>query len=183
MLSKSLAEMLARNSKFAQTYQAPPDLKQMSGVMRASGAGVVVLSCSDPRLNPYQILGIDSTLKATMVRNAGGRAFDAIRTLAVLQTIGNPGTIVVMHHTDCGLTHYHDKDIQNALLEISPDAKDLIQSLKFGEITNRVEDSIREDIAILKSSQLINKSTQIIGLKYDIHTGLLSQVSEDASEL
>jgi hypothetical protein len=49
-------------SKFAQTHQAPPDLKQMSGVMRASGAGVVVLSCSDPRLNPYQILGIDSTL-------------------------------------------------------------------------------------------------------------------------
>jgi carbonic anhydrase len=36
---------------------------------------------------------------ATMVRNAGGRAFDAIRTLSVLQTIGNPGTIVVMHHT------------------------------------------------------------------------------------
>lgn len=34
-----------------------------------------------------------------MVRNAGGRAFDAIRTLAVLQTIGQPGTIVVMHHT------------------------------------------------------------------------------------
>jgi hypothetical protein len=34
-----------------------------------------------------------------MVRNAGGRAFDAIRTLSVLQTIGAPGTIVVMHHT------------------------------------------------------------------------------------
>lgn len=34
-----------------------------------------------------------------MVRNAGGRVFDAIRTLAVLQTIGAPGTIVVMHHT------------------------------------------------------------------------------------
>lgn len=34
-----------------------------------------------------------------MVRNAGGRAFDAIRTLAALQTIGAPGTIVVMHHT------------------------------------------------------------------------------------
>ena len=34
-----------------------------------------------------------------MVRNAGGRVFDAIRTLSVLQTIGAPGTIVVMHHT------------------------------------------------------------------------------------
>lgn len=30
--------------------------------MRASRAGVVVVSCSDPRLNPYQILGLDSTL-------------------------------------------------------------------------------------------------------------------------
>lgn len=37
--------------------------------------------------------------KAIMARNAGGRALDAMRTLAVLQTIGAPGTIVVMHHT------------------------------------------------------------------------------------
>jgi carbonic anhydrase len=89
----------------------------MAEMMRSSRAGVVVLSCSDPRLNPYQILGIDASLRksfhssrateqyanglkgATMVRNAGGRVFDAIRTLAVLQTIGAPGTIVVMHHT------------------------------------------------------------------------------------
>lgn len=41
----------------------------------------------------------DFPIEATMVRNAGGRAFDAIRTLAALQTIGAPGTIVVMHHT------------------------------------------------------------------------------------
>ena len=38
-----------------------------------------------------------------MIRNAGGRAFDAIRSMAVLQTIGAPGTIVVMHHT--GISH------------------------------------------------------------------------------
>jgi hypothetical protein len=43
--------------------------------------------------------------EATMVRNAGGRAFDAIRSLSVLQTIGDPGTIVVMHHT--GQSHHH----------------------------------------------------------------------------
>lgn len=34
-----------------------------------------------------------------MVRNAGGRVSDVIKTLAVLQTIGAPGTIAVMHHT------------------------------------------------------------------------------------
>jgi carbonic anhydrase len=69
-----------------------------------------------------------------MVRNAGGRAFDAIRTLSVLQTIGAPGTIVVMHHTDCGLTHYHDDNIKAALGEIAPEEKEAIEGMKFGEI-------------------------------------------------
>ncbi|KAF8852868.1 carbonic anhydrase [Acephala macrosclerotiorum] len=147
--------------------------------VRASGAGVVVLSCSDPRLNPYQVLGIDPTLKATMVRNAGGRAFDAIRTLAVLQTIGAPGTIVVMHHTDCGMTHFHDSEIKKALLELAPEEKSLIEDAKYGEITG----SVREDLALIRASPLIKKTTQVIGLKYDIHTGVLTQVEENKSEL
>lgn len=40
-----------------------------------------------------------------MIRNAGGRAIDSIRSLAVLQTIGNHGTIVVMHHTGKQIIH------------------------------------------------------------------------------
>jgi len=39
------------------------------------------------------------TIEVTMVRNAGGRGSDAIRTLAVSQTIEAPGMIVVTHHT------------------------------------------------------------------------------------
>lgn len=35
---------------------------QMATQMRGSGAGVVVVSCSDPRLNPYHILGLDQNL-------------------------------------------------------------------------------------------------------------------------
>ncbi|UKZ68818.1 uncharacterized protein TrAtP1_009837 [Trichoderma atroviride] len=156
---------------------------QMVKGMRASRAGVVVLSCSDPRLNPYQILGIDETLKATMVRNAGGRAFDAIRTLSVLQTIGAPGTIVVMHHTDCGMTHFHDADIKKALVEIAPQEKTSIEASKFGEIKNSIEESIREDIELLKASPLIKDDTQIIGLAYDTATGALTEVEEAKSAL
>ena len=74
-------------------------------------------------------------LGATMIRNAGGRVMDAIRTLSVLQTIGAPGTIVVMHHTDCGMTHYHDATVKASLIDISPGEKDAIEAMKFGEIT------------------------------------------------
>ncbi|KAK0104933.1 hypothetical protein ONS95_005195 [Cadophora gregata] len=178
-----LAEMLSRNNKNAETYQAPPPLLKMVEQMKATKQGVVVLSCSDPRLNPYQVLGLDATLKATMVRNAGGRVLDAIRTLAVLQTIGNPGTIVVMHHTDCGMTHFHDSAIKQALTEIAPGEKQSIESSKFGEITGSIEESVLEDLALLRASPLIKKDTQIVGLKYDIFTGILTQVHESRGEL
>ncbi|KAJ5628758.1 hypothetical protein N7490_010986 [Penicillium lividum] len=111
-----------------------------------------------------------------MVRNAGGRAFDAIRTLSVLQTIGAPGTIIVMHHTDCGLTHFHDADIKQALLEIAPHEKELIKASEFGEIKNSIEDSIREDIALIRASPLIKKNIQILGLAFDTSTGLLTEI-------
>lgn len=176
-------EMLSRNSKLAEKYQAPPDLMKMIAGMRASGAGVIVLSCSDPRLNPYALLGIDPNLKATMVRNAGGRVFDAIRTLSVLQTIGQPGTIVVMHHTDCGMTHFHDDAIKKALIEIAPEEASSIEAMKFGEITGSIEDSVREDLALLRASPLIKKTTQLVGLSLDIFTGVLTEVKPAEEKL
>lgn len=86
MITGNLVEMLARNKcvgssahgdqannisrQFAAGYKAPVGLKQMASKMMQSRAGIVVLSCSDPRLNPYQILGLDSTLsKSCMTSN------------------------------------------------------------------------------------------------------------------
>jgi carbonic anhydrase len=83
MITGPVVEMLARNryfhhtcrihkalltlsSKFAESYQSPPALLELIKPMRASGAGVVVLSCSDPRLNPYQVLGIDGKTLSTL---------------------------------------------------------------------------------------------------------------------
>jgi carbonic anhydrase len=45
-----------------------------------------------------------------------------------------------------------------------------------------IEESILEDIALLRASPLIKKSTQIIGLAYDIHTGVLTEVPEQKKE-
>jgi carbonic anhydrase len=39
-----------------------------------------------------------------------------------------------MHHTDCGMTHFHDDAIKDALLQIAPEEKVKIETLKFGEI-------------------------------------------------
>ncbi|RFU77119.1 hypothetical protein TARUN_5100 [Trichoderma arundinaceum] len=162
MASKVLVELLNRNSKLSQNYKAPPHLIPMVQAVRQSGAGTIILSCSDPRLNPYEVFGVDSTIKGvTMVRNAGGRAMDAIRTISILQTIGNSKTIVVLHHTDCGMTHYHDSRIKEALIEIAPQEKDTINASKYGEIAGSIEDSLKEDVALLSSSHFILPGTSI----------------------
>ncbi|KAJ5831918.1 hypothetical protein N7474_000229 [Penicillium riverlandense] len=179
MASNILKELLTRNSKFTQNFKAPPDLMTMAAAVRNSGSGVIILSCSDPRLNPYQIFGVDPSIKGvTMVRNAGGRALDAIRTISVLQTIGNPKIVLVVHHTDCGMTHYHDADIKDALLQIAPKEKDTINSMKYGEIVGTIEESLREDVALLRTSPLVKPGTWIVGLKYDTGTGVVTQIEE-----
>jgi carbonic anhydrase len=40
-----------------------------------------------------------------------------------------------------------------------------------------LEESIREDVAILRNSPLIKKTTQIIGLSLDLNTGKLTEVN------
>jgi carbonic anhydrase len=53
----------------------------------------------------------------------------------------------------------------------------------FGILTvASIEDSVREDVALLKASPLISKSTQIVGLAYDIMTGVLTEVTHEPEE-
>lgn len=59
MLPSPIAEMLEHNKNFASTYASPPTFPQMAKAAKASGQGVIVLSCSDPRVNVHEILGLD----------------------------------------------------------------------------------------------------------------------------
>jgi carbonic anhydrase len=103
---------LISKRKAAQEYKTPLPLLDVVPVTRKTGAGAIILTCSDPRLNPYAIFGIDPSIRGvTMIRNAGGRAFDAIRTMSVLQTIGHTKTVIIMHHNG-GLTDRKGRDEQ-----------------------------------------------------------------------
>ena len=43
---------------------------------------------------------------------------------------------------------------------------------------HRIEDSVKHDVAVLMGTPLIKPGTQIVGLKYDIFSGLLEVVEE-----
>lgn len=63
-------------------------------------------------------------------------------------------------------------------LEKSQARKSLASSSTNLELTfcRRIEDSVREDLKLLRQSPWIKDSTQLVGLKYEIESGKLSIV-------
>lgn len=66
---------------------------------------VAVIACMDARLDPAQVLGIELG-SAHVIRNAGGRAADALRSVIISQQLLGTREIVIVHHVciSCSIT-------------------------------------------------------------------------------
>ncbi|KAF2812087.1 carbonic anhydrase [Mytilinidion resinicola] len=175
MASEKIASLLERNKGF-NVALAPPFVADISKRLHTPGGpgGTVIISCSDPRVIPEQYFDFGRGV-AAVIRNAGGRTSDALRSLAALDALGNTDTVIIVHHTDCGMTHMPDAGVRKMLKERAPQLSKEIDRMKFGEITD-VDESIRQDIALLRASPLISKTVTIVGFNLDILTGQLTEV-------
>src|SRR5258708_2535832 len=134
---------------------------------------VAVLACMDARLDPARILGLEEG-DAHVIRNAGGRAADALRSLVISEQLLGTETIVIIHHTDCGMLTFTNEQLHEKIKhELHADA-DHIAFLPF----KNLEQSVRDDIAFLRSSPLIPEKIEIAGFIYDVTNGRLLPVSE-----
>ncbi len=133
---------------------------------------VAVLTCMDARLHPSQFLGLDLG-DAHVIRNAGGRASDdAIRSLVISQRLLGTREIVVIHHTDCGMLTFTNEQLAAKIqqdLGVEVGEQDF---LPFADL----EQSVRDDVAILRQSPLIPKDIPISGAIYDVRSGELRDV-------
>src|SRR6266516_4037003 len=134
---------------------------------------VAVLTCMDARLDPARFLGLEEG-DAHVIRNAGGRASeDAIRSLVISQQLLGTNTVVVIHHTDCGMLTFSNADLHTKLKkELNADAEH-IDFLPFKDL----EQSVRDDVAAIKNSPLIPKSVEVSGYIYDVKSGRLLPVT------
>lgn len=158
-------EFLQANNEYASHFQKgdlpmPPARK------------VAVLACMDARLDPARILGLEEG-DAHVIRNGGGRAADALRSLIISEQLLGTNTIVILHHTDCGMLTFTDEALHEKVKkELSADA-DHIAFMPFKDL----EQSVRDDVAFLRSSPLIPQSIDIRGFIYDVKTGKLRAVA------
>lgn len=133
---------------------------------------VAIVTCMDSRLHVAQALGL-ALGDAHILRNAGGRVTeDMIRSLVISQQQMGTREIVVLHHTDCGAQTFKNGEFQDYLkAELGVDVSDQ-DFLPFTD----VEESVREDMEILRQSPLIPEDVVISGAVYDVDTGRMSVV-------
>lgn len=133
---------------------------------------VAIVTCMDSRLHVAQALGL-ALGDAHILRNAGGRVTDdMIRSLVISQQQMGTREIVVLHHTDCGAQTFNNEDFQEHLkceLGVDVSGQDF---LPFQD----VEESVREDVKLLRECPLIPDDVIISGAVYDVDTGRMIEV-------
>ena len=133
---------------------------------------VAIVTCMDSRLHVAPALGL-ALGDAHILRNAGGRVTeDMIRSLVISQQQMGTREIVVLHHTDCGAQTFNNEDFQEPLkceLGVDVSGQDF---LPFQDI----DESVREDMKLLRECPLIPDDVIISGAVYDVDTGSMREI-------
>ena len=167
----SSGELVRRNAAFAVTGA-------FAGLAFPGRDTLQVLGCVDSRVDPGVVLGLELG-EGVVMRNIGGRVTPAVlRSWALLGRLGQGrppgGHLVILQHTDCGITRLADYPEQLAAFFEIP----------AGELAAKaVADpyaAVRVDAAIAR--QALPPGRLVSGLVYDVSTGLIEIVDPAAGE-
>jgi carbonic anhydrase len=168
-------ELIERNKHFAKHHQPGQSLLPR--------LRTCIVTCPDSRVDPAQIFGL-ALGEAAVVRAAGGRISPIVlQQLLFLQAtgaaaggVGDGFELVLMPHTDCGITHL-----------TGPESRDGLAAFLGCTVTELAAKSIddpygavRVDIEVLAANPLIPASLSVTGLVYDVHSGLTELVERRA---
>jgi carbonic anhydrase len=177
----SASAISATNTLLDRNAALSTDLGQRSFVLTPD-LHALVLTCGDHRVDPAQVLGLGLG-EAVVLRNPGGRVTPAfISELAVLATIAQleglePGfELLIMHHTDCGLTRLDGREQRGLMAYFFGVSEDEVAAK---HLTDPVE-SARTDLELLRANPLIPRTLVASAVVYDIETGRVDVVCPPA---
>jgi carbonic anhydrase len=162
-------EALSANATIANDYDASRG--------RSPAPQVAIVTCADPRLtNIGQMMGIADG-DADMIRNVGTVIDDdAVRSLVVSTRVLGSREIMIINHTDCGMTTFADSELEDRLRKETGRAP--IAPARFYSFTD-VEENTRVQIQKARSHPWISEEVPVRGFIYDVNTGRLSEVFPD----
>jgi len=171
LMNDTVTTLTARNADFAQHSFVP-------GASMMPALKTMVIGCADPRVDPAHVLGLADG-EALVIRNIGGRYTPAtLQTMATLRMIAQaegaapgPGfNLIVLQHTDCGITRLGGHpDLLATTFGI--DEADLP-----AKAVSDPRAAVAVDVAAIKDNPFLPAEFIVSGLVYDVATGLIETV-------
>lgn len=135
---------------------------------------MAVVACMDSRMPVFALLGLEPG-DAHIIRNAGGVVTDdVIRSLVLSQRVMGTRGIVIVQHTDCGLTKISE-DQMRAELEAATGIAPRFVFEAFRDPCANVRQSMRR----LHTSPFLLYRDEILGYVYDVASGRMNEVRLD----
>ncbi len=155
-------DLLSNAREYARDFQPPGP---------AHGAQVAVVACMDARMDVYRILGLRPG-DAHVIRNAGGAVTeDAIRSLAVSQRLLGSREVILLHHTDCGMTTFSEEDFR-ARVESETGIRPPWAVEAFAD----AEADVRQSLARIRANPFLPYRDRVRGFVYSVENGGLTEV-------
>ena len=130
----------------------------------------------DARIDPAAAFGI-SLGDAHVIRNAGGNARDALRSLVISEQLLGTNEILLIKHTGCGMLTFKNEDA-HAIVEknLGAEGKKELGVLDFQPFP-LLEKGVEDDVEYLRSSKAIPDSVTISGWVYEVETGKVRNIT------
>lgn len=154
-------DLLAANAKYAETFED-------SHLTGRAARGLAVVTCMDSRIDPLGLLGLKPG-DAKILRNAGARVTDdVLRTLVLAVYLLGVERVLVMPHTDCGMSKVSDADVHELTQKSGVDTR----SLEFHTVPDQ-NAALRHDLTRIRTTPFLPEGMPIAGAIYDVRTGKL----------
>jgi carbonic anhydrase len=155
--------LVEANGRYATSFTDP-------GMDARPVLHVAVVACMDARLDLHAALGLDLGDCHT-IRNAGGVVTDdVIRSLTISQRALGTRSVVLIHHTGCGLETLTEDFRHELEMEVGQRPAWAVESFR------DVDQDVRQSMQRVRTSPFLPHTDDVRGFVFDVHTGLLREI-------
>lgn len=159
--------LVEANRKYAAGFTDP-------GMSSRPALQIAVVACMDARLDLQAALGLELGDCHT-IRNAGGVVTDdTIRSLTISQRALGTRSIVLVHHTGCGMQTLTEDFRHELEMEVGQRPSWAVESFQ------DTDQDVRQSIQRVRTSPFLLHTDDVRGFVFDVTTGLLREVHPKA---
>lgn len=161
----AVTERLVRaNERYAADFTDP-------GMDARPVLQVAVVACMDARLDLHAALGLELGDCHT-IRNAGGVVTDdVIRSLTISQRALGTRSVMLVHHTGCGLESLTEDFRHELEDEVGQRPAWAVEAFR------DVDQDVRQSMQRVRTSPFLLHTDDVRGFVFDVTTGLLREIS------